>query len=157
MAPLWVVIRVSHLVNHSPCRFHYGLTKFTIEEFEAAGIDSDYRALIGFMADQQSSHATDLTKLLGRKYTSMLLPRRVLYSSAVRSPRNEIFGLSIFLLLLEQPWLPNHANTSTHSPTFESLYIFVKSEVTFLLHCYLLLNMIKHSNLSGTECLIHSD
>lgn len=45
--------------------FHYGLSKFSVEEFEAAGINAEYRFLIEFMADQEVSHATVLSNMLG--------------------------------------------------------------------------------------------
>ncbi|KAG0148307.1 hypothetical protein CROQUDRAFT_655002 [Cronartium quercuum f. sp. fusiforme G11] len=47
--------------------FHYGLEKFSIEEFEAAGINAEYRFLIEFMASQEVSHATVLTNMLGSR------------------------------------------------------------------------------------------
>lgn len=48
--------------------FHFGLAKFSVEEFEAAGIDADDRFMIEFMADQEVGHAKALTDILGRKW-----------------------------------------------------------------------------------------
>lgn len=47
--------------------FHDGLKKFTDAEFEAAGLGPEARSLIEFMADQESSHATLLTNMLGER------------------------------------------------------------------------------------------
>jgi len=46
--------------------FHYGLAKFSVEEFEAAGLYAEDRFLIEFMADQEVGHATLLSNILGR-------------------------------------------------------------------------------------------
>ncbi|KAJ7646603.1 Rds1 protein [Roridomyces roridus] len=45
--------------------FHHALAQFSVEEFEAAGINADDRFLIEFMADQEVGHATMLTNILG--------------------------------------------------------------------------------------------
>ncbi|KAE9394335.1 hypothetical protein BT96DRAFT_827861 [Gymnopus androsaceus JB14] len=45
--------------------FHFGLAKFSVDEFEAAGLDADDRFLIEFMADQEVGHAKALTDILG--------------------------------------------------------------------------------------------
>lgn len=45
--------------------FNYGLATFSAEEFQAAGLTSEDRALIAFMAQQESGHATLLTNMLG--------------------------------------------------------------------------------------------
>ncbi|KAJ7290166.1 Rds1 protein [Mycena rebaudengoi] len=45
--------------------FHYGLARFSEEEFDAAGINAEDRFLIEFMADQEVGHATMLTNILG--------------------------------------------------------------------------------------------
>lgn len=47
--------------------FHFGLAKFSVDEFEAAGLDADDRFLIEFMADQEVGHAKALTDILGRE------------------------------------------------------------------------------------------
>jgi hypothetical protein len=47
--------------------FHDGLARFTDEEFEAAGLGSEARSLIEFMADQETSHSTLLTNMLGER------------------------------------------------------------------------------------------
>ncbi|KAJ7066203.1 Rds1 protein [Mycena amicta] len=44
---------------------HHGLAQFSVDEFEAAGINADDRYLIEFMADQEVGHATMLTNILG--------------------------------------------------------------------------------------------
>ncbi|KAF7359082.1 Stress response protein [Mycena sanguinolenta] len=45
--------------------FHHGLAQFSVEEFEAAGINAADRFLIEFMADQEVGHATMITNILG--------------------------------------------------------------------------------------------
>ncbi|KAI9819272.1 MAG: hypothetical protein M1827_007428 [Pycnora praestabilis] len=45
--------------------FHDGLVRFTDDDFLAAGLDSEARSLIEFMADQETGHATLLTNMLG--------------------------------------------------------------------------------------------
>lgn len=47
--------------------FHYGLARFSVAEFEAAGLNAEDRFLIEFMADQEVGHAQLLTNILGRK------------------------------------------------------------------------------------------
>jgi hypothetical protein len=47
--------------------FHDGLARFTDEEFTAAGLGPEARSLIEFMADQETSHATLLTNMLGER------------------------------------------------------------------------------------------
>lgn len=45
--------------------FHNGLATFTVDDFVAAGLTSEDRSLIEFMADQETGHATLLTNMLG--------------------------------------------------------------------------------------------
>jgi len=45
--------------------FHFGLAKFSVEDFEDAGLTANDRFLIEFMADQEVGHATLLTNILG--------------------------------------------------------------------------------------------
>ncbi|KAF4609536.1 hypothetical protein D9613_012255 [Agrocybe pediades] len=45
--------------------FHHGLAKFSVEEFEEAGLNAEDRYLIQFMAEQELGHATLLTNILG--------------------------------------------------------------------------------------------
>ncbi|KAI9061753.1 Rds1 protein [Trametes sanguinea] len=45
--------------------FHHGLAKFSVEEFEAAGINAEDRFLIEFMADQEVGHARMLSNIIG--------------------------------------------------------------------------------------------
>ncbi|MCJ1264845.1 hypothetical protein MMC22_004720 [Lobaria immixta] len=45
--------------------FHDGLARFSVEEFEAAGLTVDDRFLTEFMADQDVGHATLITNILG--------------------------------------------------------------------------------------------
>lgn len=44
--------------------FHYGLARFSPEEFEAVGINADQQFLIEFMADQEVGHAQLITNIL---------------------------------------------------------------------------------------------
>ncbi|PLW09709.1 hypothetical protein PCANC_02132 [Puccinia coronata f. sp. avenae] len=45
--------------------FHHGLAQFSAQEFERAGLNAEDRYLIQFMADQEVSHATVLSNMLG--------------------------------------------------------------------------------------------
>ncbi len=45
--------------------FHYGLARFSVDEFEAAGLNAEDRFLIEYMADQEVGHAQLLTNILG--------------------------------------------------------------------------------------------
>ncbi|KAJ9203962.1 hypothetical protein DTO166G4_2682 [Paecilomyces variotii] len=45
--------------------FHNGLAKFSVEDFEAAGLTAEDRFLIEFMADQEAGHATMISNILG--------------------------------------------------------------------------------------------
>ncbi|EAU83174.1 Rds1 protein [Coprinopsis cinerea okayama7 len=44
--------------------FHYGLARFSVEDFEAAGLNAEDRFLIQFMADQEVGHATLISNML---------------------------------------------------------------------------------------------
>lgn len=43
------------------------MAKFSVDEFEAAGLDAEDRYLIEFMADQEVGHATLISNMLGRE------------------------------------------------------------------------------------------
>ncbi|KAI0599603.1 ferritin-like domain-containing protein [Biscogniauxia sp. FL1348] len=45
--------------------FRWGLATFSVEDFEAAGLNAEDRFLIEFMAEQEIGHATLLTNILG--------------------------------------------------------------------------------------------
>ncbi|MCJ1365375.1 hypothetical protein MMC16_004496 [Acarospora aff. strigata] len=45
--------------------FHDGLARFSVEEFEAAGLTAEDRFLIEFMANQEVGHSTLLSNILG--------------------------------------------------------------------------------------------
>lgn len=45
--------------------FHYGLARFSVQDFQAAGLSAEDRFLIEFMANQELGHATMLTNILG--------------------------------------------------------------------------------------------
>lgn len=45
--------------------FHNGLATFSVEDFEAAGLNAEDRFLIEFMADQEVGHATLISNMLG--------------------------------------------------------------------------------------------
>ena len=45
--------------------FHDGLARFSVAEFEQAGLNAEDRFLIEFMADQEVGHATLITNILG--------------------------------------------------------------------------------------------
>lgn len=45
--------------------FHNGLARFSVQDFQNAGLTAEDRALIEFMADQEIGHATLLTNMLG--------------------------------------------------------------------------------------------
>ncbi|KAI1398370.1 ferritin-like domain-containing protein [Hypoxylon fuscum] len=45
--------------------FRWGLSTFSVQDFEAAGLHEEDRFLLQFMADQEVGHATALTNMLG--------------------------------------------------------------------------------------------
>ncbi|KAI1778726.1 ferritin-like domain-containing protein [Hypoxylon cercidicola] len=45
--------------------FRWGLSTFSVEEFEAAGLHAEDRSLLEYMAEQEVGHATALTNMLG--------------------------------------------------------------------------------------------
>lgn len=45
--------------------FHYGLARFSVDDFEAIGLTAEDRYLLQFMAEQEVGHATLLTNMLG--------------------------------------------------------------------------------------------
>lgn len=45
--------------------FHYGLSQYSAQDFEAAGLSAEDRFLIEFMANQEIGHATILSNILG--------------------------------------------------------------------------------------------
>lgn len=45
--------------------FHHGLATFSVEDFEAAGLNAEDRFLIQFMAEQEVGHSTMITNILG--------------------------------------------------------------------------------------------
>ncbi|KDQ20287.1 hypothetical protein BOTBODRAFT_80251, partial [Botryobasidium botryosum FD-172 SS1] len=45
--------------------FEYGLQKFSVDDFEAAGLNAADRFLIEFMAEQEAGHAQLITNMLG--------------------------------------------------------------------------------------------
>ncbi|KAI6086436.1 ferritin-like domain-containing protein [Hypoxylon rubiginosum] len=47
--------------------FHWGLSTFSTEQFEAAGLHAEERFLLEFMANQEVGHATALTNMLGAR------------------------------------------------------------------------------------------
>jgi Ferritin-like domain len=53
--------------------FHYGLAKFSVQEFAEAGLNEEDMFLIEFMADQEEGHAIALSHLLGRRTILLLL------------------------------------------------------------------------------------
>ncbi|KAI8956722.1 ferritin-like domain-containing protein [Daldinia sp. FL1419] len=65
--------------------FHWGLARFSAEEFEAAGLNAEDRFLIQFMANQEVGHATALTNLLGHN-----APVQCTYNYPVTSVREFI-------------------------------------------------------------------
>ncbi|KAI1800241.1 ferritin-like domain-containing protein [Daldinia bambusicola] len=65
--------------------FHWGLARFSVQEFEAAGLNAEDRFLIEFMANQEVGHATALTNMLGRN-----APVQCAYNYPVTSVREFI-------------------------------------------------------------------
>ncbi|KKY17408.1 putative protein rds1 [Phaeomoniella chlamydospora] len=45
--------------------FHWGLATFSVEDFEAAGLNAEDRYLLQFMAEQEVGHATLISNILG--------------------------------------------------------------------------------------------
>ncbi|CAI4213073.1 unnamed protein product [Parascedosporium putredinis] len=60
--------------------FHWGLTRFSNDEFDAAGVTAEDRFLMQHMADQEIGHATLLSNMLGPQ-----APRQCTYDYPVSS------------------------------------------------------------------------
>lgn len=65
--------------------FHWGLATFSVEEFEAFGMNAEDRFLLQHMADQEIGHATVLTNMLGPE-----APLQCTYNYAVSNVREYI-------------------------------------------------------------------
>jgi len=65
--------------------FHWGLATFSIEEFEANGLNAEDRHLLQHMADQEIGHATVLTNMLGPQ-----APKQCTYNYPVSNLREYI-------------------------------------------------------------------
>jgi len=66
--------------------FHNGLAKFSVAEFEAAGLTAEDRFLIEFMADQEVGHATLLSNILTPEYA----PKQCTYNYPFNTVREFI-------------------------------------------------------------------
>lgn len=73
--------------------FHHGLAQFSVEEFEAAGLNADDRFLIEFMADQEVGHAELLSSILGR--TCVFTVARALFTYRVQLVRRRFAHIVI--------------------------------------------------------------
>jgi len=59
--------------------FHYGLARFSEQEFLDAGLSAEYRFLIEYMADQEVGHAEMITNLIYRMFgVHLVVPFHVL-------------------------------------------------------------------------------
>jgi len=66
--------------------FHWGLARFPVADFEAAGLTAEDRFLIEFMADQEVGHATMITNMLGPQHA----PKQCTYNYPCRTVREWI-------------------------------------------------------------------
>jgi hypothetical protein len=66
--------------------FHWGLARFSVADFEAAGLTAEDRFLIEFMADQEVGHATLLTNMLGPAHA----PKQCTYNYPATTVREYI-------------------------------------------------------------------
>jgi hypothetical protein len=76
--------------------FHWGLAKFTVAEFEAAGLTAQDRFLIEFMADQETGHSTLITNMLGPAHA----PKQCTYNYPCTTVREWIGMLPLFELAM---------------------------------------------------------
>ena len=53
--------------------FHYGVAKFSREEFQEVGMSDDDVFLLQYMADQEVGHATAIANMLGRKCRNLMI------------------------------------------------------------------------------------
>ncbi|KAL3965711.1 hypothetical protein ACCO45_000019 [Purpureocillium lilacinum] len=65
--------------------FYWGLARFSVQDFEEAGLTAEDRFLLEFMADQEIGHATALTNMLGPQ-----APVQCTYDYPVNSVREYI-------------------------------------------------------------------
>ncbi|KAL6881761.1 ferritin-like domain-containing protein [Trichoderma longibrachiatum] len=65
--------------------FHWGLQNFSVEEWEANGINAEERFLIEYMADQEIGHATVISNMLGPQ-----APKQCTYNYPVSNVREFI-------------------------------------------------------------------
>ncbi|KAK3384065.1 ferritin-like domain-containing protein [Lasiosphaeria ovina] len=65
--------------------FHWGLARFSVDDFEAAGLDAEDRFLIEYMADQEVGHATMVSNILGTE-----APKQCNYNYPVTTVREYI-------------------------------------------------------------------
>ena len=71
--------------------FNHGLAKFSDAEFDAAGINAEYRELLRFMAQQEIGHAQALSNLIGPERSA----KQCIYQASRRcrgGPRNARAG-----------------------------------------------------------------
>lgn len=65
--------------------FHYGLARFSSQEFENAGLTPSDQYLIEFMADQEVGHATIFENFLAREFLTLIFFVKVFVDDGVAS------------------------------------------------------------------------
>ena len=81
--------------------FHYGLAKFSDDEFDEAGIDAEQRYLLQFMAEQEVGHATLIQTLLqgnGAKQCNYTYPFNTVREFIDFSQKVRTFLVPLFLI-----------------------------------------------------------
>jgi hypothetical protein len=76
--------------------FHWGLARFSVADFEDAGLTAADRFLIQFMADQEVGHATVISNMLGPKHA----PKQCTYNYPCTTVRGE------FIMGFPMAWAP---------------------------------------------------
>lgn len=82
--------------------FHNGLARFSVRDFEAAGLSAEDRFLIEFMADQEIGHATLLSNILGPAVRRPLLVRIAQSCSLTTIPGTPSVHLQLSILECER-------------------------------------------------------
>ncbi|SCZ90054.1 BZ3500_MvSof-1268-A1-R1_Chr1-3g01747 [Microbotryum saponariae] len=110
--------------------FQDALSRFSVDEWEAAGITAEDRFLIEFMADQEVGHATALTNMVG--------PERAVKQCIYRYPYKTVQEFILFSHLLTRwgesgtlGFLPHLDNRNTAQIVLQAITTESRQEMIF--------------------------
>ncbi|KDE08472.1 hypothetical protein MVLG_01254 [Microbotryum lychnidis-dioicae p1A1 Lamole] len=110
--------------------FQDALSRFSVDEWEAAGITAEDRFLIEFMADQEVGHATALTNMVG--------PERAVKQCVYRYPYKTVREFILFSHLLTRwgesgtlGFLPHLDNRNTAQIVLQAITTESRQEMIF--------------------------